>query len=226
MKKIFYLFLTVLIVACSGDDDSNGGVTLNAQFVGSWLLEFDDDEGGSVIIEFNADGTGSDTEIYDGETDTDFFTWSTTSTQLTVTFAPDDVDVFEYNFTTNDQVRIITGEGIYLTLNRIVDNNDINQNLVGTWAGDFVDPENNEVYGNTTVVLNANSTGSVLSVFTGDVDEVYSSTIFWSSTTTTITFVYDDGNEDDVLTYTFITDDQVRLTDTTDGFEVILNRVN
>ena len=100
------------------------------------------------------------------------------------------------------------------------------QNLVGTWVGDFVDPENNEVYGNTTVVLNANSTGSVLSVFTGDVDEVYSSTIFWSSTTTTITFVYDDGNEDDVFTYNFITDDQVRVTDTTDGFEVILNRVN
>tara|TARA_B110000114_G_scaffold130179_1_gene136387 strand:+ start:18 stop:698 length:681 start_codon:yes stop_codon:yes gene_type:complete len=226
MKKLIYLFLTVLIVACSSDDDSNGVVTLNAQFVGSWLLEFDDDEGGSVIIEFNADGTGSDTEIYDGETDTDFFTWSTTSTQLTVTYAPDDVEVVEYNFITNDQVRIINGEGIYLTLNRIVDNNDINQNLVGTWAGDFVDPENNEVYGNTTVVLNADSTGSVLSVFTANGGEVYSSTISWSSTTTTITFVYDDGNEDDVLTYTFITDDQVRVTDTTDGFEVILNRVN
>ena len=100
------------------------------------------------------------------------------------------------------------------------------QNLVGTWVGDFVDPENNEVYGNTTVVLNADSTGSVLSVFTANGGEVYSSTISWSSTTTTITFVYDDGNEDDVFTYNFITDDQVRVTDTTDGFEVILNRIN
>ena len=225
MKKLLYLFLTVLIVACSSDD-SNDGTTLNSQIVGSWLDENSSEENGSLTLEFNADGTGSYIEFYDGITDTEIFSWSLTSTQLTVTFAPDDVDVFEYEFTTNDQVRIITGEGIYLTLNRIVDNNDINQNLVGTWAGDFVDPENNEVYGNTTVVLNANSTGSVLSVFTGDVDEVYSSTIFWSSTTTTITFVYDDGNEDDVLTYTFITDDQVRLTDTTDGFEVILNRVN
>ena len=225
MKKLLYLFLTVLIVACSSDD-SNDGTTLNSQIVGSWLDENSSEENGSLTLEFNADGTGSYIEFYDGIIDTEIFSWSLTSTQLTVTFAPDDVDVFEYEFTTNDQVRIITGEGIYLTLNRIVDNNDINQNLVGTWAGDFVDPENNEVYGNTTVVLNANSTGSVLSVFTGDVDEVYSSTIFWSSTTTTITFVYDDGNEDDVLTYTFITDDQVRLTDTTDGFEVILNRVN
>ena len=106
------------------------------------------------------------------------------------------------------------------------DNNDINQNLVGTWAGDFIDPENNEVYGYTTVVLNANSTGSVLSVFTGDVDEVYSSTISWSSTATTLTFVYDDGNEDDVATYNFITDDQLRVTDTEDGYEVILDRVD
>jgi hypothetical protein len=71
-----------------------------------------------------------------------------------------------------------------------------------------------------------NSTGSVLSVFTGDVDEVYSSTISWSSTATTLTFVYDDGNEDDVATYNFITDDQLRVTDTEDGFEVILDRVD
>ena len=45
-------------------------------------------------------------------------------------------------------------------------------------------------------------------------------------TTTTITFVYDDGQEDDVLTYYFITDDQLSLTDTEDGFEVILDRVD
>ena len=62
---------------------------------------------------------------------------------------------------------------------------------------DFVDPENNEVYGNTTLTLNVDNTGSVLSVFTYDGEnEVYSATITWSSTTTTITFVYDDGQED------------------------------
>ena len=106
--------------------------------------------------------------------------------------------------------------------------NDINQNLVGTWVADFVDPENNEVYGNTTVVLNVDNTGSVFTVFTQEdgENEVYSATITWSSTTTTITFVYDDGQEDDVLTYYFITDDQLSLTDTEDGFEVILDRVD
>tara|TARA_B110000259_G_scaffold144662_1_gene162937 strand:+ start:36 stop:404 length:369 start_codon:yes stop_codon:yes gene_type:complete len=122
MKKLAYLFLTLLIVACSSDDDSNGGVTLNAQFVGSWLLEFSG--GDEIIIEFNADGTGSDTEIYDGETSIDTFTWSTSNTQLTITYALDDsvvdIDEFEYNFITNDQVRLIDSGGDDI-LNRIAD---------------------------------------------------------------------------------------------------------
>ena len=111
MKKLVYLFLTVLIVACSGsDDDSNAGVTLNAQFVGSWLTEFDDEEGGSLLLEFNADGTGSENEVYDGETDTEVFTWSTTSTLMTVTYAPNDVDELMYEFLTDDQVKFTINE--------------------------------------------------------------------------------------------------------------------
>jgi len=126
MKKLIYLFLTVLIVACSGDDDSNSGVTRNAQFVGGWLLEYDEDEGGgSVVIIFNADGTGNDTETYDGDTYTSSFTWSTTSTLLTITTTQGDieeVEVVEYNFITNDQVRIIYIEdGESVILNRIAD---------------------------------------------------------------------------------------------------------
>ena len=125
MKKLIYLFLTVLIVACSsGDDDSNSAVTLNAQFVGSWLLEYDDGDG-SVVIIFNADGTGNDTETYDGDTYTSSFTWSTTSTLLTITDTQGDieeVEVVEYNFITNDQVRIIDIEdGETVILNRIAD---------------------------------------------------------------------------------------------------------
>ena len=111
MKKLVYLFLTVLIVACSGsDDDSNAGVTLNAQFVGSWLTEFDDDEGGSLLLEFNADGTGSENFVLDGESDTEVFTWSTTSTLMTVTYAPDDVDELMYEFLTDDQVKFTINE--------------------------------------------------------------------------------------------------------------------
>jgi hypothetical protein len=111
MKKLVYLFLTVLIVACSGsDDDSNAGVTLNAQFVGSWLTEFDDDEGGSLLLEFNADGTGSENFVLDGETDTEVFTWSTTSTLMTVTYAPNDVEELMYEFLTDDRVRFFEDE--------------------------------------------------------------------------------------------------------------------
>ena len=111
MKKLVYLFLTVLIVGCSSsDDDGNSGVTLNAQFVGSWLTEFDDDEGGSLLLEFNADGTGSENFVLDGESDTEVFTWSTTSTIMTVTYAPDDVDELMYEFLTDDQVRFTSND--------------------------------------------------------------------------------------------------------------------
>ena len=125
MKKLVYLFLTVLIVACSGsDDDSNAGVTLNAQFVGSWLTEFDDEEGGSLLLEFNADGTGSENFVLDGESDTEVFTWSTTSTLMTVTYAPDDVDELMYEFLTDDQVKFTINEddGTYeIIFDRVID---------------------------------------------------------------------------------------------------------
>ena len=125
MKKLVYLFLTVLIVACSSDDDSNSGVTLNAQFVGSWLTEFDiDDEGGSLLLEFNADGTGSENFVLDGESDTEVFTWSTTSTIMTVTYAPDDVDELMYEFLTDDQVKFTINEddGTYeIIFDRVID---------------------------------------------------------------------------------------------------------
>ena len=124
MKKLLYLFLTVLIVACSSDD-SNDGTTLTSQFVGSWLEENSSEES-SLTLEFNADGTGSSIEFYDGDTDTEVFFWSSTSTQLTVTFAPDDVEVLQYEFINNDQLRLSyedddTGETFSFTFNRIAD---------------------------------------------------------------------------------------------------------
>ena len=125
MKKLIYLFLTVLIVACSSDD-SNDGTTLTSQFVGSWLEENSSEENGSLTLEFNADGTGSYIEFYDGITDTEIFSWSSTSTQLTLTFAPDDVNGWEYEFINNDQLRLSyedadTGETVSFTFNRIAD---------------------------------------------------------------------------------------------------------
>lgn len=93
--------------------------------------------------------------------------------------------------------------------------------LVGTWVGDFLDPENDEVVGNTTLILIANNTGSVSTVFSDG--ETFSSAISWTSTATTITFIYDDGSSD-VTTYNFISDNQLEVT-REDGFYAILDKV-
>ena len=108
MKKLIYLFLTVLIVACSSSDDSNEQSN-NAQFVGSWENVFDDEDpnnSDSLVLEFNADGTGSESETFNGETYSNgTFSWSSTNTTITVSY--DDGDTFsaEYDFLTVDQVK-------------------------------------------------------------------------------------------------------------------------
>ena len=113
MKKLVYLFLTVLIVACSGEDDSNEQSN-NAQFVGSWENVFEDEDpnnSDSLVLEFNADGTGSESETFNGETYSNgTFSWSSTNTTITVSY--DDGDTFsaEYDFLTGDQVKFTINE--------------------------------------------------------------------------------------------------------------------
>ena len=61
MKKLFFLVLTVLIVACSSDDDSTCNVS-DASLVGTWVGTADDDDGSesyTVTLVFNDNGTGS-----------------------------------------------------------------------------------------------------------------------------------------------------------------------
>ena len=107
MKKLIYLFLTVLIVACSSDDSNEQ--SNNAQFVGSWENVFEDEDpnnSDSLVLEFNADGTGSESETFNGETYSNgTFSWSSTNTTITVSY--DDGDTFsaEYDFLTVDQVK-------------------------------------------------------------------------------------------------------------------------
>ena len=93
--------------------------------MGSWLEENSSEES-SLTLEFNADGTGSYIEFYDGDTDTEVFSWSSTSTQLTITFAPDDVVVSQYEFINNDQLRLSyedddTALPFSFTFNRVAD---------------------------------------------------------------------------------------------------------
>jgi len=119
MKKLTYLFLTVLIVACSSDDSSNEQSN-NAQFVGSWENVFEDEDpnnSDTLVIEFNADGTGSESETFNGETFSNgTFSWSSTNTTITVSY--DDGSVYpdgqmysaEYDFLTVDQVKFTIDE--------------------------------------------------------------------------------------------------------------------
>ena len=207
MKKLIYLFLALIIVACSSDDSGSNDstapiITLNGQ----------------AIVNVNPYSTYTDA----GATATDEVDGDLTSSIVTSGVVNTSIEGdYIITYTVSDT------SGNTATTTRqviVVEDTTLNAQLIGTWVGDFIDPENNEVTGYTTLILNADSTGNVESVFTGG--EVYSSTISWSSTATILTFVYDDGNEDDVATYNFITDDQLRVTDTEDGYEVILDRVD
>ena len=205
MKKLIYLFLALLIVACSSDDSSSDNdstapiITLNGQAIATINLNSTYTDAGATA-----------TDDVDGDLTSSIVTTGVVNTSI------------EGNYIITYTVSDTSGNTATTTRQVIVvEDTTLNAQLIGTWVGDFIDPENNEVTGYTTLILNADSTGNVESVFTGG--EVYSSTISWSSTATILTFVYDDGNEDDVATYNFITDDQLRLTQT-DGFEVILDR--
>ena len=204
MKKITYLFLGLLIFACSSDDSSSNDstapiITLNGQAIATINLNSTYTDAGATA-----------TDDVDGDLTSSIVTTGVVNTSI------------EGNYIITYTVSDTSGNTATTTRQVIVvEDTTLNAQLIGTWVGDFIDPENNEVTGYTTLILNADSTGNVESVFTGG--EVYSSTISWSSTATILTFVYDDGNEDDVATYNFITDDQLRLTQT-DGFEVILDR--
>ena len=204
MKKITYLFLGLLIFACSSDDSSSNDstapiITLNGQAIATINLNSTYTDAGATA-----------TDDVDGDLTSSIVTTGVVNTSI------------EGNYIITYTVSDTSGNTATTTRQVIVvEDTTLNAQLIGTWVGDFIDPENNEVTGYTTLILNADSTGNVESVFTGG--EVYSSTISWSSTATILTFVYDDGNEDDVATYNFITDDQLRLNQT-DGFEVILDR--
>ena len=106
MKKLFFLVLTVLIVACSSDDSSCD--VANASFVGEWdliNLEAGDD---TVSLVFNSDLTGS-SQV--GEDTPEAFTYVTTDTSITILLSgepgtEDEIMVFPYEFETCDQVSL------------------------------------------------------------------------------------------------------------------------
>ena len=123
MKKLLYLFLTVLIVACSDSDSPI--VDDNTKIVDSWLKDVGDiDLGYDIIYRFNADGSGDVVSVYENETYLDPITWAIINTQLTIIFDNDQnqyENVYEYEFVSYNQLTLVPEEGGISIFNRIIE---------------------------------------------------------------------------------------------------------
>ena len=104
MKKLFFLVLTVLMVACSSDDDATCNVS-DASLVGTWVGTEDDDDGSgpyTVTLVFNDNGTGS----LDDSEEIFAFDYTSNDSQVTLSILGIDIVTFNYEFDTCDQVSI------------------------------------------------------------------------------------------------------------------------
>ena len=104
MKKLFFLVLTVLMVACSSDDDTTCNVS-DASLVGTWVGTEDDDDGSgpyTVTLVFNDNGTGS----LDDSEEITAFDYTSNDSQVTLSILGIDIVTLNYEFDTCDQVSI------------------------------------------------------------------------------------------------------------------------
>tara|TARA_B110000902_G_C14094676_1_gene508281 strand:+ start:346 stop:714 length:369 start_codon:yes stop_codon:yes gene_type:complete len=104
MKKLFFLVLTVLMVACSSDDDTTCNVS-DASLVGTWVGTDDDDDGSgpyTVTLVFNDNGTGS----LDDSEEITAFDYTSNDSQVTLSILGIDIVTLNYEFDTCDQVSI------------------------------------------------------------------------------------------------------------------------
>ena len=104
MKKLFFLVLTVLMVACSSDDDTTCNVS-DASLVGTWVGTEDDDDGSgpyTVTLVFNDNGTGS----LDDSEEITAFDYTSNDSQVTLSVLGTDIVTLNYEFDTCDQVSI------------------------------------------------------------------------------------------------------------------------
>ncbi len=99
MEKKYLSWMTVLLavvfsmgfVACSDDDDDSGVTVSN--LVGTWY--FEDGEGGIEWI-IRENGTGVETENYDGDKFEDPFTWKLEDNVFHVWYTEDANDYYMY----------------------------------------------------------------------------------------------------------------------------------
>jgi hypothetical protein len=105
MKKLFFLVLTVLIVACSSDDDNTCNIS-DASLVGTWVGTADDDDGSgpyTVTLVFNDNGTGS---IDESDSDITPFDYTSNDSLITLSILGIDIITLNYDFDTCDQVSV------------------------------------------------------------------------------------------------------------------------
>ena len=105
MKKLFFLVLTVLIVACSSDDDNTCNIS-DASLVGTWVGTADDDDGSgpyTVTLVFNDNGTGS---IDESDSDITPFDYTSNDSLITFSILGIDIITLNYDFDTCDQVSV------------------------------------------------------------------------------------------------------------------------
>jgi len=122
MKKLIYLFLALLIVACSSDDDNS--VSINSDLVGAWSAIITDSTGATAnqILTLNSDATGSVSNLWDnGEIWSSAVVWSSTSATLTLTTSENnETDSAEYELSNNNDTCVITlSNGIVNVYTRI-----------------------------------------------------------------------------------------------------------
>ena len=123
MKKLIYLFLALIIVACSSDDDSNS-VSINSDLVGTWSGIITDTSGNTAeqITTLNSDATGSVSNLWeDGETFSSALVWSSTSSTVTYTTTVDnESETSEYELSNNNNTVVLTtSSGIVNVYTRI-----------------------------------------------------------------------------------------------------------
>ena len=124
MKKLIYLFLTVLIVACSSEDSNNNSISINSDLVGTWSGIITDTGGSTAeqITTLNSDATGSVSNLWDdGETFSSALVWSSTSSTITITTTVDnETETSEYELLNNNNTVVVTGSnGIVNVYTRI-----------------------------------------------------------------------------------------------------------
>ena len=109
MKKLFFVF-AFLAFACASDDDNNNEET-SFVLVGTWegtITEPGYDTEGQVELVLNSDSTGTLIVIWEMDTETSSFSWSSTDTQINLNFdsEPDEPGVLYYSVIDQDTMLV------------------------------------------------------------------------------------------------------------------------